>query len=132
MDNQRNSMDDKLNQPSQHAIRKIVSELPDDSLSLAWRAQLNAKLMEVQPAKSPWYVFSWRPMAAFGLASLMLGAMIVPKMLPSANGSLEESLGRFHQAILLEDGVGSMNVPVSQPITRTDGESWQESDLDLL
>lgn len=132
MDNQRNSMDDKLNQPSQQAMRKIVRELPDDSLSLAWRAQLNAKLMEVQPVKTPWYVFSWRPMAAFGLASLLLGAMIVPKMLPSANGSLEESLGRFHQSILVEDGLGSMGIAANQPVTRADGESWQESDLDLL
>ncbi len=64
---------------SQDAMRQLVRELPEESVSLAWRSQLNEKLLAeaAKPARRPSRMRGLlRP--AFGLAAaLVLGALVL-------------------------------------------------------
>lgn len=71
-----NIHDEHLETPEQKTAQKLVSQLPDEQVSMAWRAQLNEKLNAVaKPVKQAWWQLAWKPALGMGLAgalSLML------------------------------------------------------------
>lgn len=129
MDN-RQDLDARLREPGQEAVRNLVASLPEDEPSLAWRAQLNERLMREAPRRRPKFGWVLRPVAAVGLACAAYFAFLAAQ--PSKSGSLEETLVRLHQAAQMQDGLGTVT-QVSLSSSKTpQGENWQETDLELL
>jgi len=57
-------LDSKLESAGQQAIRQVVHDLPEDTLSMAWRSSLNERLLAVPVARRPRFRFSWIAMPA--------------------------------------------------------------------
>lgn len=135
--------DNLLESTGQLQVRELVSNLPDDSLSLAWRSSLNEKLLvTAQKSRRRQMLTTWIMKPAFGLA--LAGAFAAVIMfrvsgmedpLPVAQGHLEAALVREHQQnVTLSDVVGyGINPMESHP---TEGavsmEDWSEVDIDSL
>src|SRR5690606_38106834 len=97
----RNQIDDaKLTSPGQEKIREIVSGLPVDSLSMAWRSSLNEQLRQTATVARKRRRFQLLMRPAVGLAAA--GALAVVAMLQTgglksgptsvASGTLEAAL----------------------------------------
>ena len=136
-------LDALLKSQSQEAIRSAVKSLPEESLSLSWRSELNERLREVK-RQSVWrlrLIRSWKP--ALGLALAGCLAMLIavrpverPSVSTSANSSIEASLvSSYTDNTNAEDLVGAgLNIhEVSDTTKASDSSSqWTESDLTNL
>ncbi len=131
-------LDQQLNADGQQAVRQVVRELPEESMSMAWRSDLNERLLQMTPAKRKrWHLLDWRPALGVGLAVVAFGFLILPnRSAPSANGTLEESLASVHAGAQIEAEFGSSMSAIVQNATGESGrphsETWQVSDLELL
>jgi len=70
-------LDTKLASANQQAIQKVVQQLPEDSLSLAWRSALNERLIAESVSHKPRFRFSWFAMPAAGVAMAAALAVVV-------------------------------------------------------
>jgi hypothetical protein len=141
-------VDDKaLESPAQKQVHELVSQLPEDSLSLAWRSALNEKLLATAP-KPRRSVWTWMMKPAAGLA--VAGALAVvlisrtgisPSPSPVAvnqttsNGQLEAALIQDHRELVqVSDVVGAgLNPEESSPSeTLTLDGNWNEYDFESL
>lgn len=61
-------IDARLNGAGQEAMRNLVRELPEDSLSMAWRSSLNERILAEEKAKARKSRWTWALRPAFGLA----------------------------------------------------------------
>jgi hypothetical protein len=66
----------KLSSSSQMAIQEIVRGLPEDSLSMAWRSQLNERLRAEAVVARPKRRFTWFALPAVGLSAAAAFAFI--------------------------------------------------------
>lgn len=94
-------LDSQLESAGQQAIRKIVEGLPDDTLSMAWRSQLNERLLAASTVRRPRFRLSWIAMPAAGAAVAYALAVAVflhapgtalPQAQPSHNYAVEAGL----------------------------------------
>jgi hypothetical protein len=66
-------LDALLKSESQQTIRRVVNSLPEDSLSLSWRSNLNERLHQVRP-QPRWRVRlaqAWKPAMGLALAGCL-------------------------------------------------------------
>jgi hypothetical protein len=123
--NARNEFDDSmLENPQQNAMRDLVSKLPEESLSMAWRSSLNEKLMAeavpVQRKRSFFRILQ----PALGVAAV--AAMATVLMVRSApvvdlpSFSIEQALVQDHRHnMVLSDLVGAGLNPLETTPTGT-------------
>ena len=84
-------LNEKLESTSQQAIKNLVSHLPEDTLSMAWRSSLNERLIKESTSKTRKFRFSWFAMPAAGLA--LAAALAVAVYVHPAAGSNPTSAG---------------------------------------
>jgi len=86
----------RLSTPAQTQIREAVRALPEETLSLAWRSELNTKLRQSVARKRRLDLFGWiwKPTAGLAVAgALALALFVHPGMGgASGNGALEQGL----------------------------------------
>jgi hypothetical protein len=129
-----------LKSETQQAIQRVVHSLPDESLSLSWRSDLNERLRQVRP-QSKWRArvsASWRP--ALGLALAGCLALIITFRPQSPHVTNESSLeasmvGAYDDSANSEilAGPGLAIHEVSETTQKRESSSdWTESDLNNL
>ena len=89
-------LDALLQSESQQMVQRAVGSLPEESLSLAWRSDLNERLRQVRPV-SKWrakFAVAWRPAFALALASCLAVILMVQQTPTNSHtgGTLEDSL----------------------------------------
>lgn len=121
-------------------VREVVRGLPEDSVSLAWRSQLNERLI-AEAAKGRrraprWF---WLPATGLGLATtLAIAVLIRGNLAPVATPGVEIELVRMHQVaaeapevlgpgltVAETTGGGAEALPASTDV-------WNEVDLESL
>jgi hypothetical protein len=137
-------MDDAmLESPAQDQMRELVSSLPEDSLSLSWRSELNEKLLASAQKSKQSKRISWVLRPTLGLAAAgALALVVVIRSGPTATtpmaqrSGLEAALVRDHrQTVELTDVVGAgLNPLESHPTSevRVEGSDWSEVDFENL
>jgi hypothetical protein len=140
--NSRNEFDDtKLNDAGQKMVRELVSNLPEDELSLAWRSALNEQLLQTAQAKRKRqrFLFVFRPAMGLALAGAMAAVvmirtsqMSIPTVRDTSN--LEAVLVQDHQQnIVMSDLAGFSMIPAeSRPTEGSISDPWSEFDLESL
>jgi hypothetical protein len=138
MSNRQKFDDSRLDTPSQDAMRKLVSNLPEESLSMAWRSSLNEKLLaEAAPArKRRGYLWFLRPVVAVAAGAAMISLYMVQETAPPgpvAESSMERSLVQDHrQNLAILDIVGAGLNPLESTPTGSysvDEPDWLDYDL---
>ncbi|MDR3689144.1 MAG: hypothetical protein P4L46_07170 [Fimbriimonas sp.] len=138
-----NSVDDMIESPEQHSVRKLVQALPEESLSLAWRSSLNEKLLETAAAKKRRNRLNWilRPALGLGLASVL--AVIVlfhPSQAPKSSTpdrGIESAIVSDHRASVLLGEVSSAGLNVNEVASEANPQEpddglWTDSDVQGL
>lgn len=143
-------LDTRLNGPAQNRVRDLVSALPEEPLSMAWRSDLNEKLLRKHRAEARRKQVLWflSPALGFGVAAAMTMVVFMhgsprqgvvrtqPPLVASRAGDagLANALVSTHQEVgsLSEAaGVGlSPNEAVSLADNHSDSDSWTEADVD--
>jgi len=144
--------DELLNSAAQQAMRDVVRNIPDDSLSMAWRSSLNEKLLAEVAVQKKRQRFNWylRPALGLGLACTLAVLVVFrpaptvkrgPSLAPVSQPGIEAALVTTHrQSTVAWDvaGVGLNPVEMSTdsdsvPV-RSSGSSsgWSEDDLESL
>jgi hypothetical protein len=132
--------DSLLEADGQKLIQRLVAEVPDDELSLAWRSSLNEQLIQVAAVKHK-KRSSWLLKPAFGLAFAgALAAVVMIRTAPvntpsvESSGTLEAALVRDHQqSMIVSDVVGiGLNPLESRPTDVPPLDEWSEVDLESL
>jgi len=141
-------LDAELGGADQQAMRSVVRQLPDDTLSMAWRSALNEKLVAEAAAKQRRQRVSWflRPALGFGLACTLAVLVLVRapghvstapvSTLPSEG--LEAALVSTHRQNTYAMDVAGVGLnPADLPVESTSSTSattngWSEDDLDSL
>ena len=139
----KNEFDDRmLESDGQQQVRQLVSGLPEDTLSMAWRSSLNEKLMQNAKQNRRRQLLTWtlRPALGLGLAGIfafvvMFRASTVSEPAPvHKTNQLEAALVHDHeQNLLMSDvaGVG-LNPIESRPTQSTESDAWSEVDFESL
>lgn len=78
-------VDQELNSPAQLQMRDAVRALPEEPLSLAWRSDLNTRLLGAAARKRKLDLFGWvwKPTAGLALAGALAVAIMFKPMAPS-------------------------------------------------
>lgn len=137
----RPELDELLSSTAQQAVRDVVRELPEESLSLAWRSQLNERLIQVQPKSRLRTRFerAWIPAVGLALAGCL--AMVVTLRNPAvqtqqAPRDIEASLVRsYAERTTMEDlATDGLSIhEVSETTLAADSsDPWTDTDLDSL
>jgi|SRR5579862_2596544 len=89
-------LDRRLESSGQARIREAVRALPEETLSLSWRSDLNSKLRATAARKRKLDLFGWiwKPTAGLALACALAIAIFVHPNLPGAvpDNSIEKAL----------------------------------------
>ncbi len=138
------SIDAKLSLPGQAAMRDVVSQLPDEMPSMAWRSELNTKLMAEASRRNRRARFVWalRPAAGLAFAGALAFVFVLrstptPSASTATTGTLEAEIVTAHtQAATFADVAGTGVRPMeasyvsrSAPIEEFD---WSEVDVENL
>ncbi len=132
--------DDTLLEGSgQEFVRKLVSNVPDDELSLAWRSALNERLLVAAPLKKQKMAWFLRPAMGLAFAGALAAVVMIrtsPMETPivRSTGTLEAALVRDHQQNLMMSDVAGLGVnPLeSRPTESSVGDDWSEVDFTSL
>jgi hypothetical protein len=89
-------LDELLESPAQKATQNLLSGLPEETLSLAWRSQLNEKLIVIaeKPKPKPFWAIAWKPAAGLALASALALVFVLqmnPSTAPSSTATAKDS-----------------------------------------
>lgn len=136
-----NELDEKLSSSEHLAVRSWIAELEQDSPSLAWRSELNQKLMLESKARDAKRRLGLRLVPAFGLAcAAVFGLMMIRPQQAGISAPVakpvpvESVLASAHIDALAALGVSAN--PVAYPLETASetlpGFEWSESDLDTL
>ncbi len=138
-------LDEALQSDSQQAVARWVHELPEEGLSLAWRSQLNEKLLVVAKPKprrlSHWILGSvGAATVAGGLAGIF--ALNLVQTPPSLVGNhLEGSIMASHRkaasmsevagsGLDFDEMVASSSDSTSTPTSHTSPPQWKREDVE--
>jgi len=135
--------DEKLKTPGQMAMRSLVSALPEEEVSMAWRSSLNQQLMQVAAKKQRRRRFLWvaSPIAGLSFVSaLAFVVMLQPfghKPLAAPDHGVESAiLADHHASMILGDmtsaGLNSTEVSTEANAKDPDEGIWNESDVESL
>ena len=119
-------------------MRKLIEDLPEDGLSMAWRADLNEKLRALAPTpKSRTWGWLWKPAAGLGLASVLAVAILIKS--PSANPStavaesaIAQAMLEAHQQSVAQQELETVSTEALGSDTSNVPFDWNESDLTTL
>jgi hypothetical protein len=136
-------LDSLLSAPEQRAVAEVVSQLPEDSVSMAWRSQLNERLLAAAPPVRPSRRWILRPALALGAAgALALSLILTSKGLNGSEpleitaSSLETKMIAAHrESVGYYDIAGPGLVPLEtdRPSTgQPEGYDLSEVDLNAL
>jgi hypothetical protein len=89
--NNSENLDSKLASAGQQAIQQIVHQLPEDTLSMAWRSSLNERLLADAATAKRRLRFTWFAMPTAGIA--VAAALAVGVFLHAPSGSNEAVTG---------------------------------------
>lgn len=120
-------------------VGRTVRALPEESVSMAWRSQLNERLIaeaaKTRPRTPRWF---WLPATGLGLATTLAVALLVRGNLdPVAAPGVEAELVRMHQVAaeapeVLGAGLTAVESTQRTPETVPTFDSWNEVDLESL
>ena len=135
-------LDVALNEKGQQFVAQAVKQIPAEELSLAWRSNLNEKLLQESAKVSSTRKrinFVWRPMAGVGVGAALAFALLVPRNADFSlvhPSSVEASMMQAHIAAdRSHELIGSALVSAdnqSNGIVMPANYEWQESDLGAL
>lgn len=129
-----------LQSESQQAVRRVVGALPEESLSLAWRSDLNERLRQTRP-EPRWrarFVQSWRPALGLALAGCLALTVTLrsPVTQQAPRHNLEASLVQAYTDTTSVDelaGPGLTPRDISDTTQESDSSTdWTEADLGTL
>jgi hypothetical protein len=142
------NVDQKLNSDAQIAVAKVVSSIPEDTLSMVWRSELNEAIrLTAVNTKRHKFVFSFGgPIAGLGVACAL--ALIVPITLSRSNHrivkvdppvatvpaspSIEEGLLQVHQDdVRMSDVAGTGLNPTEAVAPSQPRQSDDDSEDDI-
>ncbi|MCW5943370.1 MAG: hypothetical protein KIS66_14155 [Fimbriimonadaceae bacterium] len=119
------------------AVRHVVASSPEDELSLAWRSELNEKLLALaRPVKKSRWALAWRPATALAVtAALALTFVLQLRTTPS--GEFEKGLIELHfdserSLDMAGVGVAMPEVASHRSSTVADDVGFEQVDLELL
>lgn len=133
-------LDALLQSEVQQTIKRTIKSLPEESLSMSWRSDLNERLRQVRP--TPWWkakvAVAWKP--ALGLAFVSCLAFMLTLKTTSTpihrTDNLEASLVRVYDDTANSDEVAGSGLAIHEVSDTTNtGQSssdWSESDLSSL
>jgi hypothetical protein len=126
----RNDLDLLLGSDAQNDVRHVVRSLPEDEPSLAWRSELNLRLMAVSKhGERRRRQLVWKSLAG-AMAALTLGVIGLthfPSQHPvrhTSNGSIEASILASHRR-----SVAYRDLNVVGPGTEDSDTQWDDTDL---
>ena len=134
-------MDERLESQDQIAISKVVASLADEEPSLAWRSQLNEKLMAVsvqQKKRRTFRLWTLRPALGLSVAgALALGLFFSGGRPAVAGGNLESALISEHQAASDVAQVSYIDLHNSEGISsassvKVESPEWSETDTESI
>lgn len=113
------NIDEKLSRPDQEMVRASVKALPEEMPSMAWRSQLNEKILQTAKKQRSrqrlWWIFT--PSIGFAAAAALTFVMLfhppvkhvtLPPAQPPVASSLEDSLvGIAADSTVSDDVTGS-------------------------
>lgn len=140
-------LDRRLNSEGHLQIQQVLRQMPEESVNMSWRSELNEKLISTIQTKQRKRRFAWILSPALGLG--LAGALAVVVMFktptisdnpvgnpqPQAGESLEQSLVAAHgDSIRITDvtGVGLNSDEMVNNRTASDGYDFSEVDLGSL
>src|SRR5579862_8678015 len=90
-------MDRRLQSPAQVQMGEVIKALPEETLSLAWRSELNTKLraQAIHRRKLNLFGWLWKPAAGVALAGCLAVAFVFHEpapQTPAASGGIESAL----------------------------------------
>ena len=123
----------------QDAIREIVSKLPDDEPSLAWRSQLNERLRAL-PAKARkrWWELAWKPTVGLGLATAFAFALLMkptqpaPTVSPESGSIVADAILDAHSGTVARHELDAVSGEALQSDTAAVPVEWDDVDLNTL
>jgi hypothetical protein len=124
-------IDELLQHPSQQAARNLVRSIPDETVSMAWRSQLNERLMQQAPAKPVRRSWLWKPALALGVAgALAMGVLLrapVPNTSPNEPQDFAHTFVATHAQTLSYTEVAGAGLPPHEavPVSYAD-DDWDE------
>jgi hypothetical protein len=133
------AIDRELYSENQLEIARLVRELPNEELNMAWRSELNEKLREkaaLVKRKRTLSVWVFRPALGFGLAAAMVVTLMVnqrPVMTQdTSNASLASAMVKAYNEDEADFDVTPINVAVSNPSSsqNTNAAQQHESTVD--
>ncbi len=133
-------LDALLKSESQQTIRRVVNSLPEESLSLSWRSDLNERLHKVRP-QSRWrgrVARGWKPALGLALAGCLATLIAIRPgvQAPQKSHQIEASLvSTYTDSANVDDLIGpGLAVHEVNDTTRSSDSStqWTESDLTNL
>ena len=139
----RTQFDDKmLEGAGQEFVRNLVSSVPDDELSMAWRSSLNERLLvtaqQTQKKKQrvAWFLRPAMGLSLTGALAALLMIRTAPMTMPAvrSSGNLEAALVQDHQQNLVMSDVAGLGVnPMeSRPTESIMSDDWAEVDFESL
>ena len=135
--------DGKLNSAGQQAIRSIVSGLPEEPLSMAWRSSLNEQLLLVAAKQQKKRRFLWvaRPLAGVSFATALAVIVLIQpfshKAVVVPDHGLESAIMADHHQSAAASDVTSAGLNFNEVTTEANASDpedgvWSESDVESL
>ncbi len=134
-------LDQALESSVHQQLKEAVRSMPEDTLSMSWRSELNQKLMVKIEAKQKKRRFAWilSPALGLGLAgALAVVVMTKSPITPSVNSftnvpHIEESLVASHQDALRYSDITGVGLSPEEVISqRSNSVDLNEVDLGSL
>lgn len=119
---------------SKEGVKGLIGELPEDTVSLAWRSALNEKLMtEAKPARQRGWL--WKPVAGLALAGALALVTFIPRTPPATTANFESKLVNAHLSLSNAREVAGTGLTAYESMQETKAvdsfHSWTEADLNL-
>jgi hypothetical protein len=134
-------LDEALNDVGQQFVAQSVKRLPMDDVNLAWRSQLNEKLLVEQTRirKVRKQNLIWRPVAGLAMASALAFTLMIPRSTLTTiepNGAIEANVMHAHMIAERNYELTGSAVVTRETnldaVPQTASYEWEEADLGAL
>jgi hypothetical protein len=128
-------LDRELNSPEQTRMAEIVKALPEETLSMSWRSDLNARLRSEAARRKKLNLFGWiwKPTVGVALAGALAVAFMVrpePAGTPVGSGTVEKALISSYVDNTAAWEVAGDNVGVNTVNEAKDSGAWHPGTTD--
>lgn len=124
--------DEKLESATQKSVARLVHELPEDEVSMAWRSALNEKLFAARkPKRRSWLVWGL-PTVGVAAAAVLATVLILKPTTSENRVGLEQSILDAHSQMVAANELGTLR-PADVPSRELDsGTQFDSQDLTPL